>query len=337
VGASVADSIVDILASGEESGAGLARRVGVTRQAIHYHLNRMVRNGTVERHGRGRGTRYVLTADLRRRWLLEGADEAEVWRELELAVGCLVTAPAPTRSILRYAVTEMVNNAIEHSQGQFVEISVQCGEAIAIEIVDDGVGAFAHVRDQRGLPDVFAAVQLLSKGKTTTAPSHHSGEGIFFTSKAVDVFELESSELRWIVDNDRADEGVGHSTREIGTRVRLSVRRDTSRLLANVFGEYTDPETLQFDRTRTIVRLFESGDAFVSRSEAKRITVGLEVFDEVLIDFRDVGEVGQAFVDELFRVWQREHPEVTLKPVNMNPAVEFMVHRGLGTRPPPGS
>lgn len=315
------------------SSGELARALGVTRQAIHSHLARMLRDGDVQRRGAGRGTLYSGTTTFRRRWRMGEADEDEVWRLVRAEVVCLTDLPAPADSILRYGVTEMVNNAIDHSLGSSFEVAVWCGDDDAsIDVVDDGIGAFANVQRQRGLPDTFAAVQELSKGKVTTAPSHHSGEGIFFTSKAVDVFELESSGLRWIVDNLRGDEAVGESERHVGTRVRLELSRDTSRSLADVLGEYTNAETLVFDKTRTVVTLFQSGDSFVSRSEAKRLGTRLDQFTEIVVDFQGVREVGQGFVDELFRVWQRDHPEVRLLPVNMSPAVEHMVRRGLAKR-----
>jgi hypothetical protein len=57
-------------------------------------------------------------------------------------------------------------------------------------------------------------VQELSKGKITTLPAGHTGEGVFFTSKAVRIFEMSSSGLRWIVDNVRGDMAVGDSHSE---------------------------------------------------------------------------------------------------------------------------
>ena len=83
-------------------------------------------------------------------------------------------------------------------------------------------------------------------------------------------------------------------------------------------------------RTRPVVKLFEIGVTFVSRSEAKRFLAELEDFTEVEIDFSGVDSVGQGFVDEMLRVWPREHPGTTLIPTGMNPAVEFMVRRGIG-------
>jgi hypothetical protein len=64
------------------------------------------------------------------------------------------------------------------------------------------------------------------------------------------------------------------------------------------------------------------------------LTAGLERFSEVELDFADVESVGQGFVDEVFRVWSTRNPDTLLYPVNMNPAVEFMVTRGLPKRGP---
>lgn len=84
---------------------------------------------------------------------------------------------------------------------------------------------------------------------------------------------------------------------------------------------------MRFARTRPSVRLARSGTLFVSRSEARRLLAGLERFSEVELDFDGVAEVGQGFVDEVFRVWPADHPGTRLVPIRMAPMVESMVHR----------
>ena len=85
-----------------------------------------------------------------------------------------------------------------------------------------------------------------------------------------------------------------------------------------------------FVRTRPVVKLFEIGTAFVSRSEARRLLDGLDAdFETVEVDFTGVTGVGQGFVDELVRVWPATHPDKKVLPINMNSAVDFMVRRGL--------
>lgn len=49
----------------------------------------------------------------------------------------------------------------------------------------------------------------------------------------------------------------------------------------------------------------------------------------MILDFGGVELVGQAFCDEIFRVFRYKHPEVQLEPVNMGKSVEMMVRRAL--------
>lgn len=329
------------LLSSQESVANreVVRVTGLTRQAIHFHLRQMVRAGEILRSGSGRGARYRRRVSFVREYATQGLEEHLVWEEVVRTVPAVQTLRDNVRSILQYALTEMVNNAIEHSGSSGVRVSVwQTDSTIAFEVVDGGVGAFAHVRARLELPDDFAALQEISKGKVTTMPEGHAGEGIFFTSKAVDVFVLESGRLRWVVDNVRRDEAAGDVPVErSGTLVRWEIDQDADRELRELFDAYTDRETLAFSRSRVVVHLFERGARFISRSEAKRLTSGLERFSEVVVDFSGVTEVGQGFVDELFRVWDGQRPGSKLVPVNASRAVEAMIRRGLGPGTPASS
>lgn len=222
----------------------------------------------------------------------------------------------------------MLGNAIDHSGSEAVEIEIETTPLLAaFEVRDEGVGVFERLRSAFGLESEFEAAQELTKGKVTTAPDRHSGEGIFFTSKAVDRFELESGRTRWIVAARRGDVALGTCEPRRGTRVRVEVARDAARPLREIFDAHT--EEFEFTRTSCVVQPFEYGVDFVSRSEAKRLVRGLEKFREVVLDFAGVESVGQGFVDEVIRVWAREHPETRLVPVHANPAVDFMIRRGL--------
>ena len=223
----------------------------------------------------------------------------------------------------------MLNNAIDHSGATDVRVAIWTSRVEArFEIADAGRGALPHLQERLDLEDIYEALGELSKGKTTTDPEHHTGEGIFFTSKAVDIFTLESAGLRWTVDNVRGDQAVGASDVGVGTRVRWEMDPSTVRHMSDVFAAYTD-EDHEFSRTRTVVRLFGFGVRFVSRSEAKRLMRGLERFAHVTVDFAGVEEVGQGFVDEVFRVWPSQHLSTTVEPVGMVGPVDFMVRRGL--------
>jgi len=256
---------------------------------------------------------------------LAGLAEDQVWRELAPRLRLKHRA---ARAAAQYVFTEMLNNAIDHSDGTQAGVRIWSSDtALVVEISDDGIGVFRRLLEAKGLPNLYAAVQELTKGKQTTAPDRHSGEGIFFSSKAVDLFSLAANGIVWTVDNLRADHAVGSSQTTTGTVVHFEIDPHTNLDLGSLFRHFTDDA--QFTRTRPVVKLFGLGVQFVSRSEAKRLLAGMEQFRDVEVDFTGVESVGQGFVDELFRVWPQAHPETTLTPTNMNEAVGFMVTRGL--------
>jgi len=312
---------------GRVSSGQLAAAAGISRQAAHATLRRLVAEGIAEAVGAGRGAHYVPAGLRSFTWNVDHLEEHEVWRDL-LRESALSDLHEPAASVLHYAVSEMVNNVIDHSGSPTLTVRVgMSGGDATVLIEDEGIGALEKIRQGKGFPSHFDALGQLSKGKLTTDPEHHTGEGIFFTSKSVDRFTLDANGIEWTVDNRRGDTAVGVSDVKRGTVVGLVHGVTSARTLESVFGAYATG--LEFDTTRTVVKLFEHGDTFISRSEARRIALGLDRFRTVIVDFSGIERVGQGFVDELFRVWASEHETVNLEPVNMNPPVEFMVRRGL--------
>ncbi len=258
---------------------------------------------------------------------LLGLSEDVVWRRV--AEDLDLARESPAGKITGYAFTEMLNNAIDHSGSDTATITWWASpDQWSFEVRDYGVGAYPKLREGLHLASEFEAVQELSKGKRTTDPQRHTGEGIFFTSKAVDIFRLTSSGVRWTVDNLRHDTALGVVPASAGTSVVCQIDPQTDRSLAGIFHEFSRDHA--FVRTRPVVKLFEIGTTFVSRSEARRLLDGLEAdFDIVEVDFAGVTDVGQGFVDELLRVWPAIHPDKAVIPTNMNAAVQFMIERGL--------
>ena len=154
--------------------------------------------------------------------------EDVVWREL--ATDLQDSLGTAARSIVSYAFTEMLNNAMDHSDGTSVHVSAWVGKFESrFEVTDNGRGALSHIKDVFGLEDLYDALGELTKGKTTTDPERHTGEGIFFTSKAVDIFSLENEGIVWTVDNVHHDQGAGVSDVSRGTRVRWELDPATER------------------------------------------------------------------------------------------------------------
>jgi hypothetical protein len=195
-------------------------------------------------------------------------------------------------------------------------------------VSDDGEGIFQRVQKALDLFDPRESILELAKGKFTTDPANHSGEGIFFTSKVFDEFQIQSGRLFFRHDDGETDVLIEEDRDVAGTVVRMVIANDSSRRTREVFDKFAAPEEFTFAKTIVPVRLAQrEGEKLVSRSQAKRLTMRFERFQTVILDFSQVEEIGQGFADEVFRVFKQAHPETLLAPVQMNEAVAAMVSR----------
>jgi len=162
----------------------------------------------------------------------------------------------------------------------------------------------------------------------TTDPAHHTGEGIFFASRVFDSFLIRSGNLSFFHHKYPLDLLTERPEGTLGTTVNMWLGNESPRTLKSVFDEFAAPEEYTFSKTIVPVRLAQyEGEKLVSRSQAKRLSMRFERFRHVVLDFAEVVEIGQAFADELFRVFAQAHPQVALTAVNMTHEVERMVQR----------
>lgn len=316
----------------------IATIFSITPQAVHNHVQRLEQKGWLQSSGTGKGKQYFL-GDIRgHKSLFSLADaltEDVVWRDhYSFVVDGL---PENIVDICHYGFTEMLNNVIDHSGGKHVSVSVlRDKEKVIIIVADDGEGIFRKIRRLCNLSDERQALFELSKGKLTTDMDNHTGEGIFFTSRVFDEFEIDSKGVRFCHDDHFTFDYIlesEFSRNEAGTAVYMLIERNSTRDIQTVFDDYAGPDEFQFNKTVIPVRLAQyENEKLVSRSQAKRVLVRVERFKHVIFDFVGVSAIGQAFADEIFRVYAQQHPDIVLLPVKMEPNVEKMVKRAISSR-----
>jgi anti-sigma regulatory factor (Ser/Thr protein kinase) len=311
--------------------SGAVERFGLTRQTIHKHLTWLVENDYLTAEGATRSRAYRLGEHrvFQNTYLLQGLDEhvvhqgdfSFIFRDL----------PDNIAEICDYGFTEMVNNAVDHSEGRSVYILAErTRESISITVRDDGEGIFLRIARLLHLHDPRESLLELSKGKLTTDPEHHTGEGIFFTSRAFDEFSILSDELAFTHGGGRRKDYLLHMDRQTeGTLVYMEISCNSKARLGRIFDEYSSgPEEYRFDRTVVPVRMaLHEGERLLSRSQARRILNRVDRFKYVVLDFESVDSVGQAFADEVFRVFARSHPEMTITAVNETAQIGQMISR----------
>ena len=240
-------------------------------------------------------------------------------------------------SIFAAHLLRLVNNAVDHSAGGSVSVWMsQNQERLRIIVADDGVGIFEKISSALALADMRQAIFELSKGKLTTDPSRHSGEGVFFTSRMFDEFVIEANGLQFSHNDRRSHDWLeeGDSSFEGGTTVHMMISLKSPRTTADVYTQFMNaPEDFDFSKTIIPMRLAGYGaEQLISRSLAKRLISRFDRFKIVVLDFSGVSEIGQAFADELFRVYALAHQEVELVPKNMTEQVEKMWLRAVAPR-----
>lgn len=259
-------------------------------------------------------------------------EEHKIFNDIERDFISLFKLSENIKSIFEYAFSEMLNNAIEHSESKKIKYIININKNILSFTIDDfGVGVFKNIMKKRNLNSEIEAIQDLLKGKITTAPKLHSGEGIFFTSKVGDEFILDSYGYQFIADNKIKDIFIKKvKGQKQGTRVTFQININNRNHLNNVFKEYTnigDDSDYGFDKTEIRIKLYIVGGVHISRSQARRVLSGLEKFKLIVMDYDRVPTVGQAFADEIYRVFKNKKPNIEIQSINMNEAVNFMVER----------
>jgi len=305
-------------------------------QTIYRYLRQLEDDGFISRRRAGRDNEYGLVGRANTfEFKLSEIREDSVWQH---SIHPLVKhLPETAYRNCNYAFTEMLNNAIDHSGGTTVKIEVFINAfRVIIGIQDDGVGIFSKIADAMKLEEKRFAVLELAKGKFTTEPDSHSGEGIFFSSKAVDSFSIHSDNLIFApVSSDDSIDSVLRERKRVspqnGTIVAFKIYNDHKQSLKEIFEKYTaEPDHYGFTKTYVPVKLLEYGEEtalFTSRSQAKRLLARFERFELIELDFSGIDEIGQGFADEIFRVFTSMHPEVILTTSNCNEQVSYMINR----------
>lgn len=322
----------------EKHPTDIAKFVGetfdISRQAVNRHIQQLVTENLISVEGATRNRRYSLKPLLewQQSYPLDGTlEENRVWRtDIAPRLGNL---PKNVLDIWHYGFTEMLNNAIDHSSGTSVTISIEkTPSKIVMSLTDDGEGIFKKIKRVMNLEDERHALFELTKGKLTTDPSKHSGEGIFFSSRAFDLFDIYSYDIYFSHEIDKKEDWIeNYATGSIkGTCVVMVLSNHASQTLKDIFDRFTSEEDFGFTKTMVPVRLAQYGDEMLmSRSQAKRLLARIDKFKTVIFDFAEVSAVGQAFADEIFRVFANEHPTIELIPINTVPDVQKMISRAL--------
>jgi len=306
-----------------------AKEFGISLPAVYKHISRLVSENLVEKNN----GRFILQS---KRYTysyknISGLSEDAVW-EKDIKKH-FFNVSENVRHIWVYGFLEIFNNAIEHSKGNGIRVNIDENRIYtAMEIFDNGIGIFKNIKNKYRLLEEKDALLELVKGKRSTDRARHSGQGIFFTSKIFDRYMIMSGGISFIPKSG-TNISVKIKTPRTGsyTSVYMQLANDSEKILKNLFDEFSTEIPGSFDKTVVPVH-FTGSDDLVSRSQARRILSGLELFKEAILDFQDIKYIGQAFADEIFRVFPKMNPDTKIAAINANDEIQSMINRAINTR-----
>jgi anti-sigma regulatory factor (Ser/Thr protein kinase) len=319
------------LAHAEDLPAHMMARLNVSRRQSSNLLHKLVAMQWLASTGTPRKPRHT-PGPLRqvvRRYDIAGLQEDGPWRR---DFSPAFDLKPEVRRMAQHAFTELLNNAVDHSGGRSVTVSMrQTPVQVQLLVSDDGLGLFERVSRDFAIDDPTLAMLELSKGKLTSDPDRHLGHGLFFCSRLADVFDIHANQAAFQCRGwDQRRWHAGRPAARGGTSVYVAISLDTLCTLDAVLRAHSATEgSYRFERTSVPLNLIGEGErgdlTLASRADAKRVASRLAQFTVAELDFSGIGDIGHAFADELFRVFHRQHPTLQLLPVGMAPRVAAMV------------
>lgn len=330
-----------IIANVEDHPADIARLVieqfNISRVTALRHIGDLIKERILKVTGKTKDRSYTLREIVDKNIVLDitpDLQEDVVWTEQIKPL--LTDTKENVLGICAHGFTEMLNNVMDHSQSPTAQLKVQRSAArISIMVIDKGIGIFKHIQEECKLEDIHHAILDLAKGKLTTDPEKHSGEGIFFTSRMFDAFHIFADGICFMRSgrNDWLFEAVTKNEEEHGTTILMTISTNATQTAKEIFDTYrSEFDDMGFSKTIIPLKLMEyEGEKLISRSQAKRLLRRADKFKEVVLNFDGIAEIGQAFADEIFRVYRKSNPQVNLYPVNTSDEVMTMINRALGS------
>ena len=325
-GEEVRDFILTNITENRNIAALTSEQFGISLPAVYKHIDRLI----LEKQVIKKAGRYILQSK-QYKYLYSNdraLSEDAVW-EKDIKKH-FAGVPKNVLHIWIYGFLEIFNNAIEHSEGKKIRVVINENRVFtAMSVSDDGIGIFKNIKAKYNLIDEKDALLELAKGKQTTDKTRHSGQGIFFSSKVFDEFVIISGGITFNANSGKAQQKTDRSN--CSTCVFMRLANNSGKILKEVFDKFSTEVPGDFDKTIVPVCLANSSD-LVSRSQARRVLGGLELFREVILDFKDIEYIGQAFADEIFRVFPNMNPNTSIIAQNANPDVQNMINRAINTK-----
>ncbi len=303
---------------------------GISRQAIHKHMKRLIDDKKVVAYGTTKGRYYELipSVNYNKKIIIDGAFSSENFLKEHISPQ-IESLPKNIFEIFIFSIGALLNNILYHADATniYFKLYVNHREAHFV-LSDNGKGIFENIRSGLELSNSSVAALELAKGNVTTDPSRHSGDELNTIIQLFDKVTIDSSGISLKYFNKNQDWLLKHSKQLHGTRIHLQIDSLSKRTCSDIFDSIFANKYL---RIRIPLNFLELSDNKIvnSRLQAKSALRNIKDYKIVEFDFKKIDLIGPAFADELVRQTKEKNKFADIEWINTNPTVDLLMSRAL--------
>ena len=306
-------------------------RFGVSRQAIHKHMNSLINDKKVIGHGTTKGRYYELipsvnyskTFDIQ----INNNNEKLI---TEHFIPHFSDLPKNIFEIFEFTTWALINNIYDHANASrlYCKIFINHNEAHFI-ISDNGVGIFKHIKQRLKLANDHLAALELAKGNLKVEPDYHSGDELYAVIHLFDRVRMESSGKSLIFSNFNQEWEIGDSSQTKGSRIHLIINPSITRTCADIFNLIFNSNK---EKIRIPLNLLDISNHKIvnSREQLGSVLRNINDYKNIEFDFKKINLIGPAFADALIHKTKEKNQHANIKWINTNETVDLLLSRALG-------
>ena len=305
-------------------------RFGISRQAIHKHMNRLIADRKVIAHGTTKGRYYELRPLVN---FNKSFSVNDIYSPEEIINKHIMPYFSSLNNniieIFEFAVWALLNNICDHSEASKIYYKIYITHQDAHFIINDnGIGIFENIRSGLNLKNSRLAALELAKGHVTTSPELHSGDELNAVIHLFDKVTIDASGQSLGYTFKDNDWSLIYSTQQKGSRIHLLINSNSKRTCAEIFQSIFQKN---IKKIRIPLNLLELSENRVvnSRAEAKSILRNIADYKLIEFDFKNIGLIGPSFADTLIRTVREKNQFADIKWINTNKTVDLLMSRAL--------
>ena len=308
-------------------------RFGVSRQAIHKHMNSLIYDKKVVGYGTTKGRYYELIPEVNYYKSINVDSKFDVQNTFDKYVQQHIKSlPNNITEIFEFSILGLLNNVKEHSEASklYFKIYIDHKEAHFI-INDNGVGILKHIKSGLQLTSFEQAALELVKGSVSINCNQYSGEELNAIIHLFDKASIDSCRKSMVFTLKKGNWELKPSMQGKGTKIHLKIAISSKNSCADTFDTF-------FNSTDLVIRIpvnflnLSKNKIINSRSLAKILLKNVKNYKKVQFDFLNIDLIGPAFANALINISTENNKHAEIKWLNMNETIDLLMSRALERR-----